>query len=469
MPCVGTTAKFVRRVSPNRFLVVAAALLLAIGSSSCARSDPGPGMRSGTDLVGLGARDRLNLLFVVIDTLRADRLSAYGYARSTSPSLDALASGGIRFERVLSQSSWTKGSMASLWTGTYPARTRVLQIHDSLGKELALPAERFRDAGFRTAGIFRNPWLAQNFGFGRGFDRYFQPTPGPEIAGGRRVRGPAGSDLDLVGSALEFLRRNRSERFFLYLHFMDVHNYVHSPKDALFGSSRSDVYDNAIHWVDWNLGRLFAELEKLGLDGNTFVVVTSDHGEEFFEHGGEGHARTLYREVVEVPLLLAPPFDLADPLVVRGLARNLDVWPTLLEVFGLPPLPAAQGQSLLPAIEAAARGQEPADGSPAAFAHMDWIWGNPHPGNGATLVKVVREPFRLIQAVAPGNAGFSELYADPLETKEVSQQHPEVARELEGLVRQYLREAADGKGRPDQVVIDRMTLEQLRMLGYAVE
>jgi arylsulfatase A-like enzyme len=421
------------------------------------------------DLAGLRARDDLSLLFVVIDTLRADRLSAWGYARQTSPNLDALAARGIRFERVLSQSSWTKGSMASLWTGAYPATTGILRIEDAVPDEVVLPAERFHEAGFRTAGIFRNDWLDENFGFGQGFTTYFQPTPGAEVGARRRVRGPAGSDRDLVDSALEFLRGHRSDRFFLYLHFMDVHNYVHSRDHALFGSTRSDVYDNAVHWVDEQIGRLLRELESLGLASRTFVVVASDHGEEFSEHGGTGHARTLYREVLEVPLILAPPFVLEPPLVVRSRAENVDLWPTLLDLLGLPPLPAAQGRSLLPAIDAAAAGRETADARPPAVAHMDWIWGNPDPGNGATLVKVVQEPFRLIRTLVPGEAGSAQLYADPEERSEVSARHPETTRELEEQVQRYLREASARTRPSEQVTLDRMKREQLEALGYVIE
>ena len=128
------------------------------------------------DIERLAQRDDLNVLFILVDTLRADRLGSYGYERDTSPTIDALAADGARFANHLSQSSWTKCSMASLWTALYPARTRITRFEDAIPDTALLPAEILRDAGFRTAGVYRNGWVAPNFGFGQGFEVYSTPT-----------------------------------------------------------------------------------------------------------------------------------------------------------------------------------------------------------------------------------------------------------------------------------------------------
>jgi arylsulfatase A-like enzyme len=120
----------------------------------------------------MAEREDLNVLFLVIDTLRADRLGMYGYSRDTSPKFDRWASTGVRFDRHLAQSSWTKASMASLWTSLYPMRTGVTRYDDVLAEEAVMAAERFSDAGFRTIGIYRNGWVAPTFGFDQGFDVY---------------------------------------------------------------------------------------------------------------------------------------------------------------------------------------------------------------------------------------------------------------------------------------------------------
>src|SRR3990172_1215866 len=179
----------------------------------------------------------LNLLFVLIDTLRADRLSSYGYARETSPTIDALAATGIRFAEQMSQSSWTKCSMASLWTGLYPVRTGVTRSPQALPEDARMPAEILRDAGFRTFAIWRNGWVGPSFGFSQGFEVYLSPRASPIPATVRREKptvGVAGTDQDQVSSAIEFLRSHGEERWFLFLPLMDVHQYVYDEGAALF-------------------------------------------------------------------------------------------------------------------------------------------------------------------------------------------------------------------------------------------
>jgi hypothetical protein len=193
-------------------------------SPSRASFDRGPSRpKAGAEEIStLRERKDLNLIFLVVDTLRADRLGAYGYARPTSPEIDALASTGILFRHVYAQSSWTKTSMASLWTGTYPARNGVLRYDHAIPDEALLPAEILRNAGFRTAGIWRNGWVAPNFGFYQGFDFYLNPKPGRTRAQLQRSH-PApeslsGTDEDVADSAVAFLDSYGRERFFLYLH-----------------------------------------------------------------------------------------------------------------------------------------------------------------------------------------------------------------------------------------------------------
>jgi arylsulfatase A-like enzyme len=163
--------------------------------------------------------------------------------------MDRLMSMGVRFARVRSQASWTKPSMASLWTSVSPLATGVQRYPDALAAGAAMPAEVLREAGFVTCGIFRNGWVSHNFGFGQGFDLYFQP--GPSVDPERLARhNPSshpltGTDLDATRAALEFLRIHRQRRFFLYLHYMDVHQYAYDAESARFGTGLLDAYDNA--------------------------------------------------------------------------------------------------------------------------------------------------------------------------------------------------------------------------------
>ena len=474
-----------RRTAPRRRLLaalaaagVAAIALLAVGLlprwlGGGPPPDPRP---AGTlqDVLALRERTDLNVLFVLVDTLRADHLHAYGYERQTSPNLDALAASGLRFARHVSQSSWTKCSMASLWTGLYPARTRVLRAYDALSPEARMPAEVFREAGYRTAAVWRNGWIAPNFGFSQGFEIYLSPRSGRrDDARVRRLENPnvslQGDDSDILVSALEFLRAHAHERWFLYLHLMDVHQYAYSEDSALFGTSYLDSYDNAIHWVDSLLGHVFDELNRRGLRERTLVVVAADHGEAFGEHDGEGHARNVYGEVTQTPLILSFPFRLEPPVVVDARSENVDLWPTVLELAGLPPLPDVDGRSLVPQIVAAMGGDAPADGDGVAFAQIDQRWGRtqeePRP-----MVAVNDGRWRLIyRAASPRRSELYDKLEDPREQVDLAAQQPALIEALNQKASGYLQSppppwGGDAPG----VEIDEMQLNQLRALGYGV-
>ncbi|MBY0400299.1 sulfatase-like hydrolase/transferase, partial [Myxococcota bacterium] len=164
---------------------------------------------SADQIEQLRERRDLNVVFVLTDTLRAGRLHAYGYERETSPTFDYLASSGVRFARHMAQSSWTKCSMASLWTGMYPQTTGILRSPQVLPEGATLPAEILREAGFRTAGIWRNGWVAPSFGFAQGFEVYEKPSPKPMPAGVRAANPNItldGTDYDVLNAAEEFFR-----------------------------------------------------------------------------------------------------------------------------------------------------------------------------------------------------------------------------------------------------------------------
>jgi len=426
------------------------------------------------DLLELRERDDVNVLFLVVDTLRADHLSSYGYERRTSPNLDTLAAVGIRFASVESQSSWTKASMASLWLGAHPERTGVTRFDDALPEAARLPAEILKEAGFVTAGIWRNGWVADNFGFAQGFDFYERPVPSqtPERLERRTPSSHPllGTDLDATESALEFLRSRRDERFFLYVHYMDVHQYLYDETSALFGVEYMDAYDNAIHWVDRNIAILVNALAERDLLDRTIVVVVSDHGEAFFEHGTEGHARNLYREVTGTPWIMLLPFRLEPGIVVPQTVRNIDVWPTLLELLGLPPIPGSEGRSALSLVRAAGGlAEPPAAWDGAAFAQLDRTWGQPR-ARSRPLISLRDGPFRLIQGV--GVETPAELFdrrSDPAERYDIASERPEQVERLRARIDEFLARPPAPWGEAPEVEVDQLRLQQLRALGYVVD
>ena len=422
----------------------------------------------------LKERQDLNVVFVVIDTLRADRLGVYGYGRPTSATLDALARTGVVFSRAVAQSSWTKTSMASLWTGTNPASHGILRFNHAVPEQARMPAEILKEAGFKTAGIWRNGWVSPNFGFGQGFDVYVRPKAGRERErmqqrhpGTPRLRG---TDEDIAESAVEFLDTVGDERFLLYLHFMDVHQYIFDEAASIFGTSYSDAYDQSIHWIDRVLGFVAANLEERDLLERTLIVVTSDHGEEFREHGGEGHARHLHQEVLGVPLIFVLPFRLEPGLVVDEVVSNVDVWPTILDLLGLPPLPGADGVSLVPLMLAAAGESVAAPGLPRpVFSQLDSRWGQPTQESDP-LIAVTDGSSRLMMRLdEPESVRLYDLARDPLETRDLAEGEPASAEPMKALVAEYLSSSRNPwEVGPAEVELTEMRLDQLRALGYVI-
>lgn len=458
------------------FFAAAVALFLVYAAISLVRftnSDPRP-VGTVDDILALQDRSDLNVLFILVDTVRAHHLGAYGYPRDTSPMFDYMADTGLLFRRHLSQSSWTKCSMASLWTGLYPIRTGVLRAQHALPESATMPAEILREAGFRTAGLWRNGWVAPNFGFGKGFEVYDRPEArGTPLSVQRENPHVSieGTDDDVVDAAREFLRIHGQERWFLYLHLMDVHQYLYDEDSAVFGRGYSDIYDNSILHTDRIVGRLLTELAETRQLEKTLVVWTSDHGEAFYERGFEGHAQTVYRETTEVPFAISFPFRLEPGLVVESRTAGVDVWPTILDLLGLPELPDVDGRSRLPEILAAAK-RAPAPDPVPVFAHIEKGWGQAVDPK-SPIVTVVDEQHRLVRTRTAEGTDTEELFdsiADPSELEHVGKARPEVLAELGELVDRYFESppAPWGEETPE-IELDQMELNQLRALGYKID
>ena len=305
-----------RRIWPI-LLAGAGALALYAYSTIHVEAEPTDDRPKGgaAEIEALADREDTNVLFIVVDTLRAQRMSAYGYERDTTPFLSKLAASGIRFERNIAQSSWTKSSMASMWSARTPLHVGVTRFNHTISDQVEMPAEILSEAGFKTVGLYRNGWVNPSFGFAQGFEKYYKPLGGygdPQIRRMRPNADLAGTDESVVADAIEFLRiHGKSSRWFLYLHLMDVHEYTYDQESALFGNAVSDIYDNSILREDWVVSTLYDYLGKQGLLEKTIFVLISDHGEAFGERGFEGHAREVFPESTETPFIIGLPFKLA--------------------------------------------------------------------------------------------------------------------------------------------------------------
>lgn len=340
-------------------LPVALGVLVALGGCAggghdAERADSAPRPTRGYVLISL-------------DTLSAAHLGAYGYDRPTSPFFDALARRGTLFENAFVQYPSTLVSHTSIFTGLYPQQHRVYPPSYRLSPAIETLPERFAEAGYRTAGHTEGGYMGRDFGFARGMEEFSDP--------------PVEHTTDIEKTfekGLAFLRRlDGEERFFLFLHTYSVHDPYEPPEPfaSTFWSGGAPgslaelpipkvnaglltvdertvdyfeaLYDGGIRYADHVLAGFFAELERLGLSAETTIVITSDHGEEFGEHGRLGHTQ-LYPEVLQVPLLVLHP-DRPRGRRVPDPVQSIDIAPTLLDLAQLPPL-AAAGRSLVPLI-----------------------------------------------------------------------------------------------------------------------
>jgi len=422
------------------------------------------------DITALANRDDVNILFVLIDTLRSHRMSLYGYERETTPFLTELAKTSVRFDRHIAQSSWTKSSMASIWSGLNPKRVGVTKFDHTLSKDAHLPAEILTEEGFLTVGLYRNGWVHGYFGFDQGFAKYFRPM-GSRVNREIQLTRPNelgyGTDENLIHEAIEFLRiHGKTSRWFLYLHMMDLHEYVYDAESALFGNTTGDLYDNSIRRTDWLISTLYDYLRSADLLGNTIIVLLSDHGEAFGERGFEGHAREVLPESTETPLILTLPFSLEPGAVVKSATTNVDVWPTLLDLLGMPLQEDVDGRSRVPEILEAAGGpsRDADQDSNPIISYLDQNWGQ-NVVHVEPAISVVQDSYRFVSGLSvAGNPFEALLSAEDGQTTNQIESHPEIADRLRSIAEEHLDEEAAFE--VEAIEMDAMQLDQLRALGY---
>lgn len=312
-----------------------------------------------------GADAKPNIILIVVDALRADHLGCYGYHRDTSPTIDSLAVNGVLWEDFQAQSSWTLPTVTSIFTGLnvreHGAGRRNGIVY-GMSPELSTIPLLLNRAGYTCAGIFNVYLLSEQFGFNRGFDSFSCNWLGH------------GQAEVSVNQAIDWIQTtNTNQPFFLTLHLFDVHDPYDPPapfdtyytpfgaegitwwpflesgapdhpeeyKEHLMG-----LYDGEIAWTDSQINRLFQHLRTSGLSENTVVILTADHGEEFLEHNGFGHGKTMYQEVVRVPLIISGS-DIDSGVRYSSLRAQIDILPTILELSGVERPAHLNGISLL--------------------------------------------------------------------------------------------------------------------------
>jgi choline-sulfatase len=412
-----------------------------------------------------------NVVIITVDTLRPDHLEPYGASFAT-PAATRLAREGVVFERAVSHAPLTLPSHTSLFTGLYPPQHAVRDNGGfQVDGDLTTLAERFEDAGYDTAGFVSAYVLHSRWGIAQGhqtYDDLFE-FAGIENRALLDVERPAGPVVD---AAVKWLRQPRrgARPFYLWVHAFDPHWPYEPPDDHR--RNAPTPYAGEVMYADSQIARLLDALDELGLRKNTVVVYLSDHGESLGEHGEPTHGIFLYGASIDVPLIIAPPpgAALGSPAVrmagrrVRGLARLVDVSPTILDLVGLP-VPSADGTSLLRTLvgEIAAAGAAATDDPPDALigpvSYAETYYPRFH-YNWSELVAVETERWKFVQAPRPE---LYDLRQDSAERHDVSTRHPAIAATFAAHLRSL---ALEDRNEPAPAKLNPEERARLEALGY---
>lgn len=508
------------RLSPFAFslLAVLVAYAAGVGAWTVAQSPPfATAAFANTGLADTESGSSLeggpNVVLITLDTLRADRLSVYGYRRATSPALEALARDAVVYSNAVSPAAWTLPGHASLFTGTLPRRhgahnpessapsapaARALLLAPTLHPENLTLAEILSRHGYRTAAVSANHlFVSRKVGLAQGFE-VFDDRPGVKLGylpaahplmeslqlfPLRRLLKDYRTAAEINSLAIAWLEAHgRGRPFLLFLNYMDPHRpycppapYDRSfpgirlrmrwPEDAIHRRKRkltrrerehyAAAYDGEIAYLDHHLGELFAHLKSAGLYDEALIIVTSDHGELFGEHDLMEHGYGPYEPVYRVPLLIKYPGGTPTGRVDRRVS-TVQVLPTLLDVLGLPEPPG---------LDAVALGDEGQEIIAEQYLPM-FLWTTYGERFRRGYRTLYEGPWKLVR-FSDGELQLFNLEMDPREDHDLAARHPEVAEELANRLDEHMRAVtpiADRQPAPQPV--DEEQRRKLKALGY---
>ncbi len=422
------------------------------------------------------SQDDFNIVLITIDTLRADHLSCYGYERKTSPNIDSIAKEGIRFTNALATSSWTSPSMASIMTSLYPISHGVRHGFTKSGKaynqellheKFDTLAEVLKNHGYTTFGAVANVHMVEELGFGQGFDYYH--CEGFDKAS--KINNIVFSWKDKIKNA---------NKIFLWVHYFDPHHFynaqspwindyagelwignTHLSKKSMkelkklipnFKQKKSTLeyltalYDSEISYADHHIGKLIC---KLGLDKNSLIVITSDHGEEFLDHDSLCHAHSLYQELIHVPFIIKLPSS-SKELVVDEPVSIIDIMPTILGVAGIVLLNEFKGENLLEQDKLSQQRDY-------LFSELTKV---------RTLRTILNNNWKYIYDYKTRKEALYNITEDPGELVNLVHQEASIAKELKEELINWVSTSPKGPSIKMQVKPSKDIEEKLKAMGY---
>ncbi len=481
-------------------VLLASAFALSLTGGRAAELDE---LRAPAPTAADGRTPAPHILLIMVDTLRADRLSCYDYGGNQTPAIDALARDSILFRFTIAQAAWTRPATASLLTSLHPDSHKANELDQQLPDELTTLPEALTEQGYRTVGCVNNINVNRSFNFHQGFNEFTYLAPNylfladessSKLLGHwlmRKVRKLVDrsrrveefyQDADMVNEHLlaGFATAADSRPTFYFVQYMDPHdpyfahpyngealNLVETPDP---GPDRveevSQLYDGEVSFLDSRLETVFQRMRELGIYDNTLIILTADHGEELYDHRGWFHGSTLYQELIQVPLIIKLPGNRLAGNEVEQLTRQVDIAATILGQVDLLPPAAFQGIDVVTAL-AESRDDESAPVSwPVGHITAKTVF------RGTELHSLIAGDWKLVRA-SKGNArGLPQvelfrLDQDLAEQRDLSAEHPERVSELEKLLDAELAAAlATGAREAQSQELDEATRARLEALGY---
>jgi arylsulfatase A-like enzyme len=455
-----------------------------------------PSERSHGPFSGTGEKRIKHVILIVVDTLRRDALSCYGTGVVPTPNMDALAADWILFSRAISAGPWTIPAMASIFTGLSPFAHLATKTRDSLSDSALTLAEMIQRAGYLTCAVGSNVVLSESRGLSQGFLNYnWYPKPSDDASLGKlllRVAFPSFyrsqlSTAEITGEAIKWVRANKQNDFFLWIHYFDPHHPYSPPREFMpayvpprsmgieFTRRRDlqsgtlllsdeerrwvrDLYLGEVRYVDASIGRLLAALKSIGIYDDSLIILTSDHGEEFWEHDRAEHGHTLYDELLAVPLVIRLPRSEFRGRVDTRISTQ-SVAASVLDLCDIPCDPESiEAQSLCPLWRSRTEDYDPGQIVSSGVMYYE------------DKEAVYFDNWKYIRSRATGREELYDLETDAHERFSVLNQETETATRARQLLEEHYRTAQrinNAYGIKERTVeYDQETLKRLKALGY---
>ncbi len=427
------------------------------------------------------------VILISLDTLRSDHLGCYGYERDTSPNIDAFINDCSVFENTYAQSPWTLPSHVSILYSLNSANHHVYYNDQKIDNSLPSSASFFRKNGYFTHAFTGGGYTSNIYGFAKGFDWYEEPV------GGRYAPLPKDEAEKLFNYTSQWIKNNKDKKFFLFLHTFQIHGpYIcPSPWNEMFLDDKAKwdsmypsiflethgedypftpeeinnivaLYDGEIRYTDETLIKpLLSLLKELDIYDNTLIIITSDHGEEFYDHAGWLHGSTVYNEQIHVPLIIKFPHQEYNGTSIKSICRLVDIMPTIFEALSISyPKDAVDGKSLLSMIY----GEEHEDRvfiSDLAYKNV--------PDPCPSIIATNQDQLKLILEKSKEgikNIEFYDLKEDPREKVNVLNKYRNLSKKMMNFLDEYYQKHLNLSRKKEKVELDERLKEKLRALGY---